>query len=246
MKSKKSLSLKSAILAITLMMSAEAALAQSLNPDEREQVIQDIVNDSRQDLLNYNGGSVAQGEKVILKGYWDAETRSFKFERSTKSQMAETLRISKMPMAEQEAFLNARNIALAGLSAGGIIYFVPKKNIIFWETDEEVAQEINRSETFWTNPIVGNLLSGFLSRAQKELQYSDSAAMGSKGLKSFLMLVLNPASPLARQIGKVRGNKHIEGRTEISTASPIENDPYQRTDSDLPTNYIGLTFTFKF
>jgi len=245
MKSKKSLSLKSTVLGLLLLMSTEALFAQVSDNDLREQVIQDIVNESRQELNDINGGAPFQrSEKVLLKGYWDAETRSFKFERSSKAQMAEYLRIAKLPIAEKEAFLNARNLAIASLSAGGIIYFVPKKNIIFWETDEQDLPELKRGETFWTNPIVGNLLSGFLSHAQQELQDANSTALGSKNIKSFLMLILNPASPLARQISKVRGNKTTEGHTAISTESPIPKEGFQ--DDKLPTNYIGLTFTFRF
>lgn len=247
MKTKKSLSLKSWAFGFSLLISMETIFAKDIDPSIREQVIQDLAAESRQDFLDYQADPFApKAEKVILKGYWDAKARNLVFQRSTKKKLEDELKISMLSLTEKGAFINARNLALASLSAGGILYFIPQKNLIFWETDEEEVPESLSGEKFWTNPVIGNLLSGFLSHVQEELKQTDTKSLGSSALKSFMMIILNPAAALAKQVNKFRAHKITQGHTQIITEFPITPDADKSLDAPPQTNYIGLHFTFHF
>jgi len=163
--------------------------------------------------------------------------------------MEDALGMSTMPIYEQDQVINARNLALASISAGGIIYFIPGTNTIFWEKNEEERdlKEQLRQERLWTNPILGNLLSSFLTHAQKEIAHKQSIAKSPSRWRSFLMVVLNPAASFVKQANKMANQRYFsEGSTDIVTVTPGLDKNRQNWEDREMTNYIGLQFTIRF
>lgn len=214
--------------------------------EAREKVIKDLVEES------YGQGGVYSsrysyygGQKTVYRGRRDERGR-IRLERSNEEQLGRMINFKDLPTNEQSKFMNTRNMAIAGLSAGGILYFLPGQNIFFWETKEDNLPEGSVTDGIITNPVIGGLLSSALSSAQQELKMNNNKFLGSSKLGHMLMMVLNPAEGLAQSINEVYGERVFsEGTTDITTISPML--PYSpAADSDRPTNYIGLHFQIRF
>lgn len=210
----------------------------------REKVIKDIVAESYgQDP--FAGQYSYQGpRRIIVRAR--IEGPRIRMEKSNESQLAREINLKNLAPGEQNGFINTRNMALAGISAGGILYFFPNQKIFFWETDDANLPEGSIRDGILMNPMIGGILSGVLASAQRDLKNSDYKVMGSKKLGAMMMLILNPAEALVQNTNQVTGRKVFTGgTTEITTESPQK--PYQPTTySDRPTNYIGLQFQIRF
>lgn len=248
MKIKKSLCMMSLVFMFTSLSPLMKSVATETSREAKEAAIQQIIDEVRES--RYNSWYNHIPGKLVFKAKWDRRSLRVRFEESSPEQMDQALGMAHMPIYEQDQIINARNLALASISAGGIIYFIPQTDSIFWEVNEEDHDLTDslRRDRLWTNPILGNLLSNFLSHAQKELEREEAMSKKPSRLRSFLMMILNPAGAFARQVNKIVDEKYlVSGSTDILTESPVffeEETP--RWDERNQTNYIGLRFTVHF
>lgn len=212
----------------------------------REKVIKDMVAESYgQESVYGSRYGYHSVHKRVYRGRVDQQGR-IRLERSNEDQLGKAINLGALPTTERDRLINSRNMAIAGLSAGGILYFLPGQNLFFWETKDEELPEGSVRDGVLTNPLVGGLLGGALSSAQKELKNNNYKFMGSSKLGHMLMMVLNPAEGFAQSFNDTYGERVFTGgTTDITTISPMQ--PYsQATEADRPTNYIGLHFQIRF
>lgn len=212
----------------------------------REKVIKDMVTESYgQESIYSSRYSYHSVHKRVYRGRMDQQGR-IRLERSNEDQLGKAINLGALPTTERDRLINSRNMAIAGLSAGGILYFLPGQNMFFWETKDEELPQGSTRDGILTNPVVGGLLSSALSSAQKELKNNDGKFMGSSKLGHMLMMVLNPAEGFAQSFNDAYGERVFSGgTTDITTISPMQ--PYsQAAENDRSTNYIGLHFQIRF
>ena len=150
-----------------------------------------------------------------------------------------------MKSTEASDLLSTRNMAIAGLSAGGILYFFPGKKIFFWETTDKNISEDNLSSDIIMNPVIGGILRGVLSNMQKNLRNNNGQFMGSQQAGSVMMVVLNPAASIVRSINTMAGRRVLfSGSSEIQTVdqSNLSRPIYM----ERPTKYLGLQFQIRY
>lgn len=238
-------------LLMTTILAAPLYSQSRENPNQeeleaREKVIQDIVAESYgRETIFTNRFNYNSLHKRVYRGRRDDRGR-IRLERSDEAQLSQIMNLRTLPESERNRFINSRSMAIAGLSAGGILYFLPGQNIFFWETKEEELPEGSVRDGVLTNPVVGGILSSALASAQKELKNNNNKFMGSSKLGNMLMMVLNPAEGFAQSFNAAYGERvFTNGSTEISTISPMPSDS-RAAESDRPTNYVGLHFQIRF
>ena len=136
-------------------------------------------------------------------------------------------------------------MALAGISAGGVLYFVPRKNVFFWE-DNIGNEHVIEKDGFWMNPLVGGFVSKLFTRMQRDIKESDGVIYGSEPAGSILMIVLNPAEAFGNKYNALAGRSIFrDGETVIISMAPAQttigapDDPSKR-------GYIGFRFRLRF
>lgn len=213
------------------------ATAAEISPEIREQVIQEIVQESR------TGNPPIARRKWVLRGSFEGKRRQLVLKSADEAQLKRHLNLPQLESQDQRKFLNTRSMALAGLSAGGILYFFPGQKFFFWEISEDAHLESDLRKDIWTSPVLANILSGLLKNLQRDLK-SKKRLLGSKKMSSFMMVLLNPSDFIARKLwGQGRGNR---GSTEVLTESPIPQDSTFTENTATRTNYIGLQFKLRF
>lgn len=224
-----------------LLASAHEELSQQ-EIEWREQAIREAVQDARKwhtILEDAQPKQVYQGRMDRGRVAWA---------HSDESTLQKNLQFQKFSNKERQSFFSTRDMALAGLSAGGILYFFPEQKIFFWEINDN-SRNNNGSESIddiLMNPLIGGILRGVLSNLQKDLKNNDGKLMGSRRAGSFAMIILNPAEALAQNVNHFAGGKVFEdGSTEITTIAPMRPE-YMPDPLKTPPNYIGLHFQLRF
>jgi hypothetical protein len=231
MTTKKILSLIAAVFLI--LATFEAIAAPMTDYEIQEKVINDMAR-AYSTSANYHY-DFPQVEKIVYRGHKDHQN-NLVLERSNEQDLANGLRAQNLEFSAERDFLDTRILALAGISAGGILYFFPGQKFFFWETTESATPDTNRSTEIWTNPVIGNIISGVLSRLQRDLKDD-----------SLMMVVLNPADSVIHKVNNFSNSRvFYSATTEVTTKSPFIKDPGYHQFSETPTNYIGLQFHIRF
>lgn len=212
----------------------------------REKVIQDIVAESYGHRESPYGPYYYRPSRRALYRCYRASADRIHVQRARESELESSFNFDKLPAEEQSAIFTTRNMAIAGVSAGGILYLLPNQNIFFWETDEGNLPEGSIRDGILMNPVIGGILSGVLKSAQRDLKNNGYRFMGSKKLGVMALVVLNPAEAFAQNTNAVVGHRvFTSGTTKITTVSPQR--PYSHpSESEKSTNYIGLQFQIRF
>ncbi len=214
----------------------------------RAKVIRDIVAEShglRQSpygLYSYR----RPARRAIYRGYRVSAAGRIHIQRARESEMESTFNFDSLPADERSAIFTTRNLAIAGISAGGILYLLPNQNIFFWETDENNLPEGSIRDDILMNPVIGGILSSVLTSAQRDLKNNNYHLMGSSTLGTLALVVLNPAEAFVQNSNATAGHRvFTSGSTKIVTTSPQKTFNRLR-ESEKPTNYIGLQFQIRF
>lgn len=185
-------------------------------------------------------------KRVLIKGHFDATGKKIRMEYSDEKEMQEIMQIKEWPNDDMLSFMETQDLALAGISAGGLLYMLPKNRIFFWDADANVARDMSRGKRTWTSPILGNILSSALSRFQKVLKHDRGDVIESKGLRSFLMVLVDPAYSFVEKMNKMANRKvFFSGSTELLTMNPEEMQMLGYKTQSF-TNYVGFHFTLRF
>jgi len=166
--------------------------------------------------------------------------------KSSEIQLQESLRFKELQPSDQNGFINTRNMAIAGISTGGILYFLPGQSVFFWETDEGNLPDGSFRDDVLMSPLIGGILNGVLTSMQREIKNNNYEVMGSQKMGRIMMVVLNPANTMVEFANRSFHNKvFTSGITEIATRSPLT--PYYPAGYfDRPPNYIGIQFQLRF
>lgn len=212
----------------------------------REKVIQDIVAESYGHRESPYGPYNYRPPRRAIYRCYRASANRIHVQRARESELESSFNFGKLPAEEQNAIFTTRNMAIAGVSAGGILYLLPNQNIFFWETDETTLPEGSIRDGILMNPVIGGILSGVLTSAQRDLKNNNYKFMGSQKLGAMALVVLNPAEAFVQNTNAVAGHRvFTSGTTKITTMSPQR--PYDHpSESEKPTNYIGLQFQIRF
>jgi hypothetical protein len=212
----------------------------------REKVIQDIVAESYGHRDGLFGPYSYRAHRRAIYRCYRASANRIHIQRARESELESTFNFGNLPVEEQSALFTTRNMAIAGVSAGGILYFLPGQNIFFWETDEDNLPEGSIRDGILMNPVIGGILSGVLASAQRDLKNNNNKFMGSKKLGAMALVVLNPAEAFVQNTNSAAGHRiFTSGSTEITTVAPVR--PYDPVrNENKPTNYIGLQFQIRF
>lgn len=185
-------------------------------------------------------------KRVLIKGRIDASGKKIQMEYSDEKEMQEMMRLKEWQDDDMLHFMETQELALAGLSTGGLLYMFPNNKVFFWDADEDSAREMSRGKRIWTSPILGNILSSALSRFQKALKNDQGEVVESKGLRSFLMVLVDPAYSFVEKINQLANRKvFYSGRTELITMTPDEMQTLGYQTQSM-ANYVGFRFTLRF
>lgn len=184
----------------------------------------------------------------ILRGQWDPRKNHYILKQSNENDLKENLRNLPWKTSEQTIlFDNTREMAAIGLSAGGILYLIPEKNIFFWEDQDSQSHRDKNSKHTWLTPVVSNFINDLLIQMHKDIDENDGQVMGSKKAGSFFMFILNPAQSFSQKINQTaRRNIFKEGRTQLLTENPYHTRSIGAPIEKIKSNYIGIHFQLTF
>lgn len=203
-----------------------------------------VIKDMAEEAYKPRGVFRLRPHRLMIRGQRIAN--KIRLQRSSEAQLQEQLRFGDLGSSDKNDFINTRNMAIAGISTGGILYFFPGHSVFFWETDENNLSEGSFQEDVLMNPLIGGILNGILTSLQRDIKNNDSKLMGSQRMGRIMLVVLNPASTMVELANRSFGNRVFTGgTTEITTASPLT--PYYPSGYfERPPNYIGLQFQLRF
>jgi hypothetical protein len=176
---------------------------------------------------------------------WDAPQKNYFFTPVSQQEFQSNLHRLPFYEGERELFENSRELALAGLSAGGILYFVPQKNLFYWE-DRSQGRSEDDSNLLWMSPAITTFVNKLKDRMKADIADNNGRAYGSHRIGSLVMVVLNPAEAFGNHWNAVIG-RHVfsQGETLIISKSPMYWTG-GAPDDESKRSYIGLRFELNF
>lgn len=220
------------LLAATLIASVLAEAWEQPSQEElalREKVIKDMAAEYARPLYPHR---FQPEKKIVFRGRMDRGV--IRLVPSNEAQLERNVILKNIKPSEAHQLINTRTMALASLSAGGILYFFPGQKIFFWETSSKNVTEESFQDGVLMNPMIGGLLNGVLSRLQKDVRKD-----------SIMMVVLNPADAFVQATNRMaRRRVLVSGTTEIRTVDQASSTRPQNMDQ--PPKYLGLQFQIRF
>lgn len=114
----------------------------------------------------------------------------------------------------------------------------------FWEYGFEAVIEKPSIQDLIITPVIGSLLGEIFYQSAKKIEANDGKVMGSKGLGTVSMFILNPAGSISKKINHVYDTKLVKQSSTSFVMATRDRDSMNPGMGK--STYAGFQLMFKF